>query len=200
MLVSVVVKQRVTDATKRGQGKASCHAGNGSILNVEPPQGGVETIIEDRRTGDDTERVEIGNYVVGHAVGLKHGGQEAGCVTDAVVVQVLDREETEDAGGLECAADVVNEIIVPPGDNVAAKASSRNVRGLGKIPKAVAADALDTTTPEDDSKDAEDIGEIAPTGRVEDDALVQEPQEERQGEVKDEGNQEREPPLYRPTD
>lgn len=73
----------------------------------------VKTVVENGGHQDDGERVEVGNNVVGNTVGGKHSGEVRGSGTDTVVVEVLDGEEAEDTSGLECAADILNELVIP---------------------------------------------------------------------------------------
>ena len=49
---------------------------------------------------------------------------------------------------------------------------------LGQIPEAVAAELFDATPPEADAQDSEDVGQVAAAGRVEYQALVEEPEQE----------------------
>lgn len=190
-LVGVVVEDGVADTRHGGHGKTGSDAGNGAEVDVALAQEGVETVVEDRSTDDDTETVEVVDDVVGDTVGDQHGRQETGSRTDTIVVKVLDGEEAEDSGGLECAANIFDELVVPPHWNYLAGGS--NDGRLCGLPEAVTADSLPSALREADSQNAEDVGQIASCRWVQNEALAEVPEEEGKRKVEDEREEEAQP-------
>lgn len=109
---------------------------------------------------------------------------------------------------MECAADVLDELVVPPCPNVLA--SCRDDGWFRCVPEAVAADAEDASSSEADAQDADDIGEVAAAGREDDEALskvelrglvlIQQHrgssyQDERKRDVQEQRQDERQPPA-----
>jgi len=164
---------------------------------IEPAKERIQSVIENWCGADDGKGVKVLTQVVGHTVGLQHSCEEICSRTKAVIIDVLDGEKTEDARGLESAADVLDELVVPSGVVHAVQTSSCNVGWLGEVPKAVATKLLDATSSKTDAEDAEDVGQIASSRRVENEALVEEPQEQGERQVQNERDQKRQPPLYR---
>ena len=142
-LVGVVVEHGVADTTHGGHGETNGDAGNGAEVDVALAQEGVEAVVEDRSKDNDTERVEVVDDVVGDTVGDHHGGQETGSRTDTIVVKVLDGEEAEDTGGLESAANILDELVVPAHWNNLARGCDDG--RLGGLPEALTADSLPST-------------------------------------------------------
>ena len=190
-LVGVVVEDGVADTTNGGHGETGGDASNGAEVNVALAQEGVEAVVENRSTANDTERVEVVDDVVGDTVGDHHGGQETGRGTDTVVVNVLDGEETEDTGGLESAANILNELVVPPHWDYLARSS--NDGRLCGLPEAVTADSLPSTLREADSQNAEDVGQITSCRWVKNKALAEVPEKEGERKVEDEREEEAQP-------
>lgn len=192
-LVGVGVEDGVADTTKSGEGKTGGHTGNGTVTDVPSAEKGVETVVEDGSHEDDGERVEVADNVVGDTVGGEHGGQVRSSGTDTVVVEVLDREETEDTSSLESTADILNELVIPGG--VVTGASSSDHGWLCRLPEAMATDSLETASAETDGKNLENVGKIRTAWRVENETLAEVPEEERERNVEDERNEEGQPPT-----
>ena len=140
-------------------------------MDLPPAQQRVKPVVQDRREDYDAEWVEVRDQVVRHSICLEHGGEETGGAAEAVVVDVLDREEAEDPGRLKGASHVLNELVVPLRVNVMSfRGNHGRFRG---IPEAVAADAEDAPTRETDLQHAHDVGEVAASRGKEDEALAQ---------------------------
>ena len=162
-------------------------------MDSQPREKGVETVVEDGGERNDGQRVEVVDNVVGHAVGREHGGQEAGRVADTVVVEVLDGEEAEDSGSLQGTLDILHKLVVPA--SLDAQACGRDVGRLRQVPESMPSNLLDTATSEADTQDAEDIRKIAAAWWVEHQPLAEEPEQERKRDVKDEREEESQPPA-----
>ena len=195
LLVGVVVEQGITHTAEGGHGQTGGDTGNGAVVDVKPSKRGVQAVVEDGGGGDDGEGVEVGNNVVGNTIGLQHGRQERSGGTETVVVEVLNREEAEDTSTLECAADILNELVTPLNLVLALKTGSSDVGRLGQIPETVTTKLLESTTAEADTEDTEDVGKIGAAGRVEDETLAEEPQEKGERKVEDKRDEEGEPPA-----
>lgn len=194
-LVGVVVEHGISYTADGGHGQTGGDASDGTVVDVEPSKRGVQAVVKEGSSGNDTERVEVGNDVVGDTIRPQHGRQEISGGTETVVVEVLDREEAEDTSTLECTADILNELVAPLNLVGTLKAGSSNVGRLGQFPETVTTDLLETTAAEADTENPENVGEIGATGRVEDEALAEEPQEKGKRKIEDERDDEGEPPA-----
>lgn len=116
-------------------------------------------------------------------VGGQHGRQETGRGTDTVVVEVLDREETEDSSGLECAANIIDELIIPVGLDV--EPSGANVGRHGMVPETLATKTFETSSLKADAQDLDNLAQVAAARGVEDETLLEEDEKEGQGKVQE---------------
>ena len=191
-LVGVVVEDGVADATDRRQEETGRDTGDGAVVDTHLTQEGVQAVVEKRGADNDAQAVEVAENIVGDTVRLQHGRQEVGGGADAVVVEVLDGEEAEDTGCLECLLHVLDKLIVPvAGNGLTAGSHDRGLRG---VPPALAADLHDSALLQTHTNNAETVGKVAAARRVQNKALEQVPQEERKGQVQDEGHEESQPP------
>ena len=153
----------------------------------------VETVVQNGSHKNNGQRVEVADNVVGDTVGGEHGGQVRGGRTDTVVVEVLDGEETEDTSGLESTADILDELIAPL--SLVTSAASSDDRGLSRLPETVTTNSLDTASAEADAEDSEDVGKIRTARRVKNEALAKVPEQNRERDVEDQGDEESQPPA-----
>lgn len=168
--VRVVVDNCVSDPRKGRHGQAGGDTGNRTKVDMEATEGRVQDVVEDRREDNDTERVKVTDEIIWHAIRLEHCREETRRLAETVVVDVLDREEAEDPSCLECATDVLDELVVPPGMDVLAFCCDHG--RFRCVPEAVAADAEDASSSQADAQDADNVGEVAAAGREEDEALA----------------------------
>ncbi|KFZ18574.1 hypothetical protein V501_01139 [Pseudogymnoascus sp. VKM F-4519 (FW-2642)] len=148
------------------------HAADGAEVDVALAEEGVQAVVDDGGADDDREGVEVVDDVVGDTVDTEW-------------------EETEDSGGLECAANILHELVVPPHTGVASL--SKNDRRLGWLPRAVTADSLPSTVCEADTQNAEDVWQVASSRWVGNKAVAKEPEEERERKVENKWQEETQP-------
>lgn len=156
---------------------------------------GVDAVVDDGDGDDDGERVEVGDEIIGGAVGGHGGGLRGRDTADTAVVEVVDGEEEEDLTGGEGTGDIVDET-VGPGDGLVAvggDALFREDGRLRRVPEAVAAHALETAALEGHADDLEDVRQDGAIGRDLDGALVEHGENAGHHHVQDTRNQEGEP-------
>jgi hypothetical protein len=104
-------------------------------VDIHATEEGVETIVEDRGKYNDTQGIEVANDIVGHSISSQHGRQEACRVSNAIVVDILNRKEAKYTGCLEGTANILDELVVPSGMDV--QAASGNNRWLSTLPESM---------------------------------------------------------------
>jgi hypothetical protein len=142
-------------------------------MDLIPPKHRVEDVVEKHRKDDNAKGVKVVDNVVGHAVGGEHGRQETRRIAQSIVVDKLDGKEAEDSRGLERAAHVLDELVVPASTDGLALALGCDYRGLRGVPETVPADAEDPAVAEADLEDTDDVGEVGAARRMEDEALAE---------------------------
>lgn len=186
-LVDVVLENGIGHGADGAQGETKSHFADGAPLDSLPAEEGVEHVVDDGGDNDDGHGVEVVEEVVGDAVGLHAGREGVGGSAEGTVVDEEDGEEAEDARGLEGAAHIVDEVVVVV--VVLGAAGSPADTGFGGVPESLAADRADATVAKGVAEDLEDIAKIRAPGRLFDQAGVQVPQQGREHEVDDGGDE-----------
>lgn len=138
-------------------------------------------------TKDDADRVQVVQQIIGNTVGVHTSSQSIGSGTKTSVVDLEDGLEEEDTTGLESAADIVNELVVVC-VNVRRASCAADAR-LANVPESRAADALESTMGKDVSDDLENIAQVRSSRGLLDQPGVQVPQERREQQIQDGGDQ-----------
>ena len=153
----------------------------------------VEAIVKNGANDNDGQRVEVGDDIVGDTLDVHLSTLETSSAANAVIVPELDGEEAEHASGLERALDILDELVVPAG--LSGETVSSTIRGLRRLPPSLAANAQNAAAREAVAEDLEDVGEIGTAGLVDNNAGLEPEEQERQGNVEDEGKEESQPPA-----
>lgn len=190
-LVDVMLKNREAHGADGAESEAKGHARDGSPLDAPATEERVDDVVHDRDHDHDTNGVEVVEEIVGEAVGLHSGGKSVCGSAKTTIVDVEDGLEEEDAAGLECAADVVDELIVIT-VNLGASSGGADA-GLSNLPESLAANGPDASVLEAVTENLEDVAEIRAPRRLLDNSGIEIPQERGEHEVEDGGNQVRGP-------
>lgn len=117
-----------------------------------------------------------------------HAGSEGvGSGTETTVVDLEDGLEEEDAAGLECAPDIIHELVVVSVHLGAASCGAN--AGLARVPESLASNALDAAVRQAVTQDLEDIAQVRSTWGLLHKAGAQVPQQGREEKVENGGNQ-----------
>ena len=186
-LVDVVLEDGIGHGADGGEGKTKRHLADGAPLDSLLAEEGIEHMVDEGCDDDNSNGVEVVEEIVGDAVSLHAGSEGVGGSTKGAVVDVEDGEEAEDSGRLECATNIVDEGVIVR-VCLGAAGSDANA-GLGGVPESLAADGLDATVRKSLAENLEHVAKIGTSGRLLDQAGVQVPQQGREQQVDDGGDE-----------
>ncbi|GAW12004.1 hypothetical protein ANO14919_013590 [Xylariales sp. No.14919] len=136
---------------------------------------------------NDTDGVQVVEQIIRQTLGVQTGSQRVGSGSETVVVDLPDGSEQEDGTRLEGSLHVVDEDIVVL--IVLGATGSSSYTRLANIPKARSADLLEAAVCEDVAKNLEDVAQVRTSWRLLDQTRVEIPQQGRQHQIQDSGNQ-----------
>lgn len=112
-LIDAILEDRANDAGNGGEEETCGDAGDATEFDIVAAEQGIETVAEDGRDDENSERVELGEKVVRGAVGGHRGALVGTHRTDSAVVHVPDGHVEEDLAGYQGAI-YVGDIFVGP--------------------------------------------------------------------------------------
>lgn len=186
-LVDIVLENRIGHGADGAESEAERHLANRTPLDSSSAEERVKHMVDNGSDDHNGDRVEIVEKIVRDTVRLHASCKSIGGSTEGTIVDEEDGEEAEYSRSLEGAAHIVDEVIVVT--VLLGATSGSPYTGLGGVPEALAADGADAAIAESISKDLEDIAEVRSSRGLFDQAGVEVPQQGREHEVDNGGDE-----------